>query len=227
MRFWLVIAITLAIGSGASVARADEEWVRAEHPELPLSFEAPPDTGVQTAQTWLLGAPRRREGPAHEIRLFGIRPTDPKRPRFHALEFAFFWLDEKDQGAEAATLDALAKSPGDAPAMERFLRAALYAKSPAIELWDRGAEVVDGRPARRFGLRARVALGTRDERATEGQVVLAPVPPGAALAIVGRFDPAASGDEREALFLRIVGSVRIGEHAPDAVPAVYRGRAER
>jgi hypothetical protein len=193
-------------------------WVRADHPELPISFDAPAHTAIQNARDFSLGTLRRKDGRRGSIALFGVRPIERPKFTFHALEIAFFWVTDANEGVTPEDLDALAARIEDDEFVREFLRRVLYAGRDGIELEDRGAELVDGSESRRFGVTSTLAPGTAHERTARGESVVVPVPPGAALIVVARFDERSAPWERQELFPQIVRSVRIG--AGESSPGV-------
>jgi hypothetical protein len=200
-----------AEGSEAPAGDAPEvSWVRADHPELPLSFDTPAHTAMQSARDFSLGALRRKDGRRGSIALFGVRPIERPKFTFHALEIAFFWVTNANEGVTPEALDGLTASIEDAESVRAFLRGVLYAGRDGIELEDRGPELIDGLPARRLGVTAVLAAGTANERRARGEAVVVPVPPGAALIVVARFDERSAPWERQQLFPRILRSLRIG-----------------
>lgn len=186
--------------------RAD--WVRVEHPEYPFSLELPEETAVYRTGKFSLGWPRSRGRERMEFTLFGIRPIPGPRVAYHALQIAFFWITDDAEGADAATLRTLARRTPEAHQVERFLRAVFYS-GMSVELTDRGSDRVSGHPARRTAVTWQAAGGTPDERPIEGEVILVPVSPLAALVVIARFDAAATSQERNEVFRRILRSVRL------------------
>jgi hypothetical protein len=207
----LLLILALAV---AAPARGDEDpsgqWERVQHPLLPIWFEAPPGTTHQSAAVFSLASPWLDARGRADFWLFGVRTVSEGGHAYKALELAFVWLTEALVGVEPESLARLPERIGDARAVESLLRAALYARRE-VELRDLGRDAVGARPARRFGIAVASAPGTRDARRVEGEGVLIPVSETAALAVIARFDPEATDEERERVFPRILRSIRIGE----------------
>ena len=206
----LMAIALMPIGPGLAAAGSDGEgWFRVEHPELPLSFEVPEGTLRQGANRFSLGQAVRNDRGRVDVPMYGVRVLDERRVVYHALHFGFFWLTDEIRGADAATLRDLGKRMGDPVAVQAFLRGVFYRRHE-VALLDGGRAVVGGYPARRVRIVWTVAPGTPDAREVQGEVYLAPISEKVALAIIARFDPAATEQERSRLFPRIVGSIAIG-----------------
>jgi hypothetical protein len=208
---WL-IPILAAVATGPAAAEDDPAtaWKRVQHPTLPIWFEAPPGTTQKTAAVFSLASPWLDARGRPDFSLFGIRTVSEAGHAYKALELAFVWLTDALAGVEAEALVGLSRRLDDADAVLDLVAGALYAGRD-VELADLGRDRVGARPARRFEVAVTIARGTRDERGVRGEGALIPVSESAALAVIARFDAAATDDERERVFPRILRSIRIGE----------------
>jgi hypothetical protein len=217
----LAAASVIALGvAGGGPGRADETWARIQHPAIPVTLDLPGDASYQDVRSFPLGNPRRKDRRPIRLTLFGIRPLDENRLRYHAVEIALFWLTEETEGVEEADLVAMPRTLRRARHTESFLRGVLYRGPARVRFRDRGFELIDGAPARAADLERITAPGTPDERTIGGEVYLIAPSRRAALAVVVRFDPQATGHERDVLVPRIVRSIRFGD--PDDEPLEVR-----
>jgi hypothetical protein len=223
----LVAILLLAATAPVALAAADEPepWQRVRHPSLPIWFDVPPGTTHQRAAVFSLASPWLDARGRPDFSLFGVRAVSEGGHAYKALELAFVWLTDALAGVEAEALAELPGRMGDRAAVEELLRGALYAGRD-VELRDLGRDLVGARPARRFAVEVTIARGTRDERRIDGECAVIPVSDSAALVVVARFDPAATEDERERTFPRILRSVRIGDDEEEPPLDVRLPRSE-
>ncbi len=231
-RMLRLLAIT-AIGFGLvassgtlALQLAAGDWIRVEHPELPLSFEVPDGTRLQGANVFSLGQAVRNDQRRVDVPMYGVRTLDERRVVYHALHFGFFWLTDEIRGADAERLRGLGGQIGDPAVVQAFLRGVFYRRHE-VDLYDAGRAAVGGYPARRVRIVWTVAPGTADERSVLGEAYLIPISETAALAIIARYDPAASERERTRLFPRIVRSIAIGPDSRDPSEQARARRRER
>ena len=203
----LILLACCVLLTGA--APPDLEWIRVRHSQFPIWFELPAETTVQRVAVFGLGNARNTEGRQIEVDIFGLRPLPG---RLAAVQFGFFWITQKYEGAKDAGQPTLAEHIGEPEAVEAFLRAVFHRRMD-VRFEDHGTRFVDGHRARRTSLFRTIARGTSDERVVEGEAALVPVSASETLALIVRYDGAATRAERRGVFPRLLDSVQIGEQS--------------
>jgi hypothetical protein len=186
------------------------EWIRVDHPEMPISFELPHHAAVQQVRRFSLAPSLWRDRGRPSVTLFGIRATDEAAARYHAIEIAFLWLTPEFRGVHPKWLRELGSRIKNPKFVSKVVRGALFRAMREVKLEDGGVELVDGHPARRLSVSRRLMKGTAHERVVDGEAYVVPVRPDAVLVAMARFDPAATEEERRDLVKRVVLSVEIG-----------------
>jgi hypothetical protein len=176
---------------------------------VPIRFALPPETRFWVAPRFSLAPIRSRDGRREDVLVFGVRPVGEGPAFRHAVEISFLWITPRIRGADAERLSALHRGIANARSAERFLATVFYFDRPHVTLREGGLLPVGSRDARRVFVDWRTLVGTPHERRVAGEAVVLPVHPAAVLVVLGRFDEAATREEREIVFPGIVRSIRL------------------
>jgi hypothetical protein len=192
----------------------DPNWVRIEHPELPVSFEVPSNKVAPVRRVyWAFGTPSPGEDEPRLRLLYWGNRLVRRSLNSHAVEFGFLWVTTSFKGIEAdwlAELEALVDRPEAVGGLylEVFQRGASHVR---LEKY-RSVTVDDAYPAAAFSGHK---IGKRGHRYWEVSVLVVPFGRSGVLLGIGWGKPRVPRGELDEVFTRVVESLRI---RPDALP---------